>query len=271
MRSTDPSTTLPSAVQYEKIAFKAALRVSAATMPGIFAWGLVSGMAMVKSGLTIWQALGMSFFVFAGSAQLAALPLIAASAPVWVVFVTALVVNLRFVIFAAVVGPHFAHLKWYQRIWYGYFNADIAMGFFPQRFPIETAHQPAGKVGYYTGICYSNWVVWQTSAVIGILLASQIPENWGVGFAGTLALLAVLIPLTINRAALGGVIVAGVVAVAAAGLPYRLGLLVGVIAGMCVAMLIDTMMENTSADARSTSTASATTPNNVTEDNHERN
>ncbi len=242
----------------EKAEFRAALKASAATMPGIFAWGLVSGMAMVKSGLTLWQALGMSFFVFAGSAQLAALPLIAAAAPEWVVFVTAMVVNLRFVIFAAAVGPHFAHLKWYQRLWYGYFNADIAMGFFPQRFPIETMHQPAGKLGYYTGICYSNWWVWQTSAVIGILLASQIPESWGVGFAGTLALLAVLIPMTINRAALGGVVVAGIVAVAAAGFPYRLGLLVAVIAGMIVAMLIDTMMEKSVAKVETSKNAANT-------------
>lgn len=260
MLSTDTPTDTASAKRHEQAEFRAALKVSAATMPGIFAWGLVSGMAMVKSGLTLWQALGMSFFVFAGSAQLAALPLIAAGAPVWVVFVTALMVNLRFVIFAAVVGPHFAHLKWYQRLWYGYFNADIAMGFFPSRFPINTVHQPIGKVGYYTGICYSNWVVWQTSAVIGILLASQIPESWGVGFAGTLALLAVLIPMTINRAALGGVLVSGVVAVAAAGLPYRLGLLTGVIAGMIVAMMIDSMMGKATEKKRTTDAS-----NNVTE------
>jgi predicted branched-subunit amino acid permease len=260
MLPIDTPTNIASGKRREQSEFRAALKVSAATMPGIFAWGLVSGMAMVKSGLTLWQALGMSFFVFAGSAQLAALPLIAAGAPVWVVFVTALMVNLRFVIFAAVVGPHFAHLKWYQRLWYGYFNADIAMGFFPRRFPNNTVHQPVGKVGYYTGICYSNWVVWQTSAVIGILLASQIPESWGVGFAGTLALLAVLIPMTINRAALGGVIVSGVIAVAAAGLPYRLGLLIGVIAGMIVAMLIDSLMEKASEKKRSTDAS-----NNVTE------
>ena len=106
-------------------------------------------------------------------------------------------------------------------------------------------NEPAGKIGYYTGICYPNWYAWQSGAVIGILLASQIPESWGVGFAGTLALLAVLIPMTINGAALGGVIVAGIVAVAAARFPYRLGLLIAVIAGMIVAMLIDTAIEKT--------------------------
>jgi len=148
-------------------------------MPGIFAWGLVSGMAMLKSGLTLWQALGMTFFVFAGSAQLAALPLMAANAPGWVVFVTAMVVNLRFVIFAAALGPHFTHLRWYQRLWYGYFNADLMMAFFPRRFAPDSLHEPAGKLGFFTGIAYPNWCAWQVGAVAGILLADQIPQDWG--------------------------------------------------------------------------------------------
>jgi hypothetical protein len=41
---------------------------------------LVVGIAMIKSGLTLPQALGMTLVVFAGSAQLAALPLIASGA-----------------------------------------------------------------------------------------------------------------------------------------------------------------------------------------------
>lgn len=231
----------------EKSAFSEAFKLSAATMPGILAWGLVSGMAMVKSGLTLWQALGMTFLVFAGSAQLAALPLMMANAPVMVVFATALVVNLRFVIFGAALGPHFSHLSWYRRIWYGYFNADITMAFFPRRFPAETLYQPQGKVGFFTGLSYPNWCAWQVGAVAGILLASQIPESWGVGFAGTLALLAIMIPLIINVAALGGVVVASIVAVAATGLPYRLGLLLAVVLGMVVAMLIDSFLEKKKA------------------------
>lgn len=231
----------------EKSAFSEGFKLSAATMPGILAWGLVSGMAMVKSGLTLWQALGMTFLVFAGSAQLAALPLMMANAPVMVVFATALVVNLRFVIFGAALGPHFSHLRWYRRIWYGYFNADITMAFFPRRFPAETLYQPQGKVGFFAGLCYPNWCAWQVGAVAGILLASQIPESWGVGFAGTLALLAIMIPLIINVAALGGVVVASIVAVAATGLPYRLGLLLAVVLGMVVAMLIDSFLEKKKA------------------------
>ena len=227
---------------FEFAAFAEAFRTTSGTMPGILAWGMVTGMAMVKSGLTLWQALGMTFTVFAGSAQLAALPLIAADVPAWMVFVTAMVVNLRFVIFAAAIGPHFAHLPWPRRLWYGYLNADITMAFFPRRYPLETMHQTPGKVGYFTGIGYPNWFAWQIGAVTGILLAARIPDSWGIGFAGTLALLAVLVPMTMNLAALGGVVMSGAVAVLAAGLPYRLGLLLAVIFGMIVAMLIDTLL-----------------------------
>ncbi len=223
----------------EQSAFREAFKLCAGAMLGIGAWGMVTGMAMVKSGLTVWQALGMTLAAFAGSAQLAALPLIAANAPIWIVFATAMVVNLRFVIFSAAIGPHFAHLPWYRRIWHGYLTGDLTMGFFSQRFPASTVHQPAGKVGFFNGIGYPNWFAWQVGSIAGILLGSQIPESWNIGFAGTLALLAVLIPLTVNLAALAGVAVAGAVAVLAIDLPFRLGLLLAVVLGMVAAMLVD--------------------------------
>nr|NDG08092.1 branched-chain amino acid ABC transporter permease [Oxalobacteraceae bacterium] len=98
----------------------------------------VTGAAMMQSGLPLWQSLLMTLVVYAGSAQLAALPLLAAGAPVWVIAFTALMVNFRFVIFSAVIGPHFQHLSWRKRLWYGYNNVDLVMGFFPQRFPAQT-------------------------------------------------------------------------------------------------------------------------------------
>jgi len=226
----------------EKEAFQEGWRASASTVPAVFAWGVVSGMAMVKSGMSLFQSLGMSLMVFAGSAQFAVLPLLAAGVPLLVVFFTAMIVNLRFVIFSAAIAPHFEHLPWYRRVWYGYFNGDIAMGFFPRRFGPDTLGQPAGKIGYFSAISYPGWFGWQLGAVIGILLASQIPESWNIGFAGTLALIAIMIPMTNNAAALAGVVVSGAVAVLAIGLPYRLGLLLAMVLGMAAALAADKLL-----------------------------
>ncbi len=223
----------------EKEAFWDGVRISAPTMPGLIAWGAVTGMVMVQSGLSLWQAMLMTLVVYAGSAQLAVLPLIMAGAPIWLIFLTALLVNFRFIIFSAVVGPHFAHLHWTRRLWYGYFNADLVMAFFPQRFPQHTFGKPLGKLGYFTGLAMPTWCSWQLGSLVGILLASQIPREWGIGFAGTLVLLGLTIPLIINRATLAGVVVASLVAVAAAGLPYRLGLIVAMLAGIAASVSVD--------------------------------
>jgi predicted branched-subunit amino acid permease len=240
MNDTNPSAASP---DDWKAGFDRGFGLSKGVMPGMAAWGMVTGMAMVQSGLTLWQALGMTFIVYAGSAQLAALPLIAAGAPIWVVFVTTVVVNLRFVIFAAAIGPHFAHFPWLKRLWYGYYNIDVTIALFARRYPAGTAAAPEEKAGFFAGIGYSQWWAWQAGSVAGILLATQIPAEWGIGFAGTLALLAIMIPLIANSAALAGVAVAGIVAVFAAGLPYRLGLLLAVAVGMTAAMAIDGMLD----------------------------
>lgn len=229
--------------QIEKESFVDGARAVVPTMPGVFAWGLVTGMAMINIGMTLPQALGMSFLVYAGSAQLAALPLIAAGVPISVVFFTAVLVNLRFVIFSAAIAPHFTHLSLPKRLWVGYLNADVTMAIFPVRFPSTTLGQTRGKLGYFTGICYPNWTCWQVGSVLGMLLAGQIPEHWDIGFVGTLALLAITIPLTFNIPALVGVIVAAVTAVLAASLPYRLGLLIAVILGMTAALLAESLRQ----------------------------
>jgi hypothetical protein len=78
--------------------------------PGIAAWGLMTGVAMVKSGLSIPVALVMSLLVFAGSAQLAVIPLLAAGAPVWLLWATAACVNLRFLILSTQWRPYFGVL-----------------------------------------------------------------------------------------------------------------------------------------------------------------
>jgi predicted branched-subunit amino acid permease len=242
MMISDPADLAENAEQ-ERVAFRDAVRACSQTVPGLFAWGAVTGMAMVQTGLSLWQCLVMTLFVYAGSAQLAALPLIAAGTPVWVVAFTAFMVNLRFVIFSAVIGPHFIHLPWWRRLWMGYNNADMVMGFFPQRYPLHGSGNAAAKLGYFRGLFISNWWGWQLGTLTGVLLASQIPQAWGIGFAGSLALLALTIPMVKNKPTVIGVIVASIVAVAAVGWPYRLGLLLAMLAGIAAAVLTEQARE----------------------------
>jgi len=242
MSAPDPAQHMSTVTEHhDPELWREGLKTGLPTLFGIAAWGMVVGIAMVKSGLTVLQATGMTLFVYAGSAQLASLPLILAHAPIWVVFATGLVVNLRFVIFSALLGPHFAHLPWKQRLVYGYISGDLTVALFLQRFP-TTAPMP-GKLSYLQGLMFPNWLSWQTGSLIGIFLGSTIPTAWGLGFAGTLAILCITVPLVVNSAVLCGVIVAAAVSVAASSLPYKLGLLAAVVAGMLAAMTTESLLE----------------------------
>lgn len=227
--------------EVDRAAYREGFKDGLPTWFGVGAWGLVVGVAMIKAGLSIPQALGMTFMVFAGSAQLASLPLIAAHAPIWVIFFTALVVNLRFVIFSAVLAPHFAHLSWRTRAAMGFVSGDISVALFMQRYP--DVAPAAGKLAYLKGLVYPNWSAWQVGSVIGILLGSQVPANWGLGFAGTLAILCVMLPLVMSRAAVIGVAASGLVALLTASFPYKLGLLLAVLVGMAIAIVVEEWLE----------------------------
>jgi predicted branched-subunit amino acid permease len=102
---------------------------------GIAAWGLVAGVAMAKSGMGVGLAIFMSVLVYAGSAQIAALPLIAAGAPMWVVWATTLCVSLRFMAFSFHYRPYFAHLPRPQRVALSFLMGDTNFALFIRRFP----------------------------------------------------------------------------------------------------------------------------------------
>jgi predicted branched-subunit amino acid permease len=235
----------PALAQRRSAAFRDGLR---AVLPATVAtgpWGLVTGVAMVKIGLTPWEALGMSLLVFAGSAQLAALPLIAAQAPVWVILLTATVVNLRFVIFSAGLYPYFRRFALPKRLLLGYLTSDIGFAVSVQRWAAQERNDPAAargsteQVWFFLGIALGNWLAWQSLSIVGIFVGAQVPGAWGLDYAAILALVALTVPMVASRPALVGAATAGGVAVAAAGLPLKLGLVAAVLAGIAAAMAAD--------------------------------
>ncbi len=207
------------------------------TAVGIAAWALITGVAMGKSGLGQPLMVMMSLLVFAGSAQLAVLPLMSSGAPIWVVWATALCVNLRFVIFSAQWRPYFSVYPLAQRLRLAYLTADLNYVLFMRRFPNP---QPAPEqLPYFWGGVATNWLAWQVPSLVGIFLADSIPVHWGIGFAGTLALLGIAASLLNDRATAVTGAVAGCAAVAAYALPLKLNIVVAIAAAVAMGLLID--------------------------------
>ncbi len=208
---------------------------------GQAAWGLMTGVAMVKSGMSALSAVVMMLLVFAGSSQLAALPLIVAGAPAWVILATGFCVNLRFVVFSLHLRPYFIHMARARRLATGYFITDISYVLFTKRFhaPAETDEGRLAQEAYMAGSSFLNWSGWMLSSLVGVALANIIPPSWGLGFAGILCLLGIQCSLASSRLRMLASAVAGVAAVLAYALPLKLNIVFAIAVAVIVCMLAE--------------------------------
>ena len=147
------------------------------TAIGIAAWGLITGVAMGKSGLPLPLMAFMSLLVFAGSAQLAVLPLLSTGAPVWVVWATALCVNLRFVIFSAQWRPYLMGYPIGARLRLAYLTADLNYVLFMRRFPDP---KPAPEqLPYFWGGASANTMPSSDGTCQASQLVDAPPQKYG--------------------------------------------------------------------------------------------
>ena len=164
------------------------------------------------------------------------MPLIAAGAPLWLIFAAGIIVNLRFIIFGAALHPYFKDLSWGKRLVIGYLAVDIAFVVFMPRFhdaPRKGTHE---QHWFFLVAVIPSWFLWQLTSLIGISLGSVVPVSWSIDFAATLALLALMLPLATSRPIVLSILAAAVVAWVAQTLPLRLGLMAAVLVGIVVGM-----------------------------------
>jgi 4-azaleucine resistance transporter AzlC len=196
---------------------------------GVIPFGLVAGIAAADAGLDLTQAVAMSVVVFAGASQLAALELIGDDAPLAVVVVTAVVINLRMLMYSASLAPYFRDLSARWRAGLPYLLTDQAYALSVANFRSEHSYD---RRAYYLGVAGTLWVVWQLATVAGVLAGTGVPDAWGLEFAVPLVFLALLVPAMEDGPASLAAVVGGTVALAGAGLPLNLGLLAGATAGV---------------------------------------
>ena len=94
-------------------------------------------------------------------------------------------------------------------------------------------------MAYLVGNGGLNWLSWTTFSILGVVLANAIPTQWGLGFAGILALLGMLCSLASTKLRWMSAAVAGTAAVAAFALPLKLNILVAIAASVVVCLLLE--------------------------------
>lgn len=201
---------------------------------GIVPFAAVAGLAGTHNGLSVFETAAFSVLAFAGAAQIAALDLIGDNATAGVVIATALVINLRFIVYSATLAPLFEGAGWKKRIIGSYALVDHAIPLTMTR--TENWRLP-DRVNFYLGGCLAFWLTWQVCSLVGSLLGS-LPETGIVAFAVPVSFLALLAPQLTEKPKVCAAAVAALVAVACAGLPANLGMMLGTVAGLAAGLAV---------------------------------
>ena len=204
---------------------------------GIVPFGVITGVAMVASGIPPLVAMLMSLIVFAGASMVASAQLLASAAPAALIVLTTLIINLRFMMYSASLRVHFADAPLRWRIAIAYLTADNVYGLLLGRFSEHP--QDEGKLEYFIGAGIVVWAAWQVAVLGGILIGAGVPASWRLEFAAPLAFIAMTIPHLRDRAMIAAALAAGVAVIAAHELPLRLNIVAAAAVGITVGLFFE--------------------------------
>jgi 4-azaleucine resistance transporter AzlC len=215
------------------------LRDTLPFMFGSIPFGVIFGTLATGAGLSAWQTMAMSLFVFSGSAQFIAILLLGTGSGLWVVWFATLVLNLRHLLYAATLVDHVRHLSHAWRFPLAAFLTDETFAVMERRYRTQGGGPNAHW--YYIGSCIGMYVNWQWWTLVGVTVGREFPDvnNWGLSFAMVVTFIGIVVPLLASAPYWAAAATAGLVAVLANPLPYKLGLMLGALTGIVVGVLLD--------------------------------
>ena len=154
--------------------------------------GLAFGVLASTAGLSIYSALAMSVFVFAGSSQLISVGMIDTGAGVAAITMTVFLVNLRHMLMSAYLAPHLGSLKTWQQALFSYEITD-------ESFAVHSAYfrrqgvPPAAQLFAVNVSAHLAWVIGTLlGAWLGVYLTFDI-DAYGVDYALPAMFIALLV------------------------------------------------------------------------------
>ncbi len=217
--------------------FWAGVRAELPLLIGVFPFGMIYGALALNAGLSTSAAQMMSSIVFAGSAQFITAQLVREVTPGLVIVLTIAVVNLRHMLYSASLAPYLASLPTRWKTLLSYLLTDEAYATTVIHYEKEGT-TPFGH-WFFLGAGVSLWLTWQISTAFGIFLGTAIPDSWSLDFALPLTFIAMMVPVLKNHAAVAAALSAGVVALAANALPYKLGLILAALVGILIGTFLE--------------------------------
>lgn len=208
--------------------FRAALPFILVIVP----FGMLFGVAAVDAGMRLAEVMGFSVLVIAGASQFTALQLMNAQAPVVVVILTALAVNLRMAMYSAAMAPHLGRATTWQKMLVSYFMIDQSFAIAARDYEIAPDTSLREKLAVFAGACTPTCVPWVIATLAGAVLGGAIPRELALDFAVPVTFLAMVAPMLRSLPHLAAAAVSVVAALVFAFLPAGTGVLLAALLAM---------------------------------------
>jgi predicted branched-subunit amino acid permease len=202
---------------------------------GVAPFGLIFGITAANSDVPTLVAWASSFIIFAGAAQLSIIDILGTGGAAIVAIFTAIVINARHLMYSADMGRYTVNEPWWRKVMMAYLLTDQAYLISSHRF--RDPEESRGFSSFYLGGAATLWITWQVTTTAGFVLGASVPESWSLEFAIPLTFLALLVVAIRDKPGLVAAATGGVVALAAIGLPYHLGLVAGALAGIAAGVV----------------------------------
>ena len=141
-------------------------------------YGMVFGVLAAESGLDIFTAVAFSMAVIAGAAQFTALSLLQDQAPVLIVIIVGLAVNLRMALYSASLATHLGAAPFWTRAFVAYAILDHSFALADQKFQNEPDMSLPRKLAFYFGATSLVAVIGLWAQVLAPGWARAFPIGW---------------------------------------------------------------------------------------------
>ncbi len=209
---------------------------------GATPFGLLFGVLGTEAGLNLVEVMSMSVLVIAGASQFTALSQMQENAPVIMVLLAALAVNMRMAMYSASLAPHLGAAPFWQRAIAAYILVDNAYAVSAAEYEKRPDQPVDEKMSFYIGCAIPVWVFWYFSTLAGALLGQTVPPEFALDFAVPIAFLAIVAPMLRTLAHVAAALTSLVLGLLLAFLPYSSGLLIAAAAAMLVGAEIERRM-----------------------------
>jgi len=221
-------------VSGEHIAFtiKGALTGAQRALPlalSVFAYGSVFGVLARQTGMSAVEAISMSGFVNAGSAQLVVLDLWNFPLPAFTIILTTLIINLRHLLMGAALQPWFSQLSTPRKYLSAFFIGDENWALSMREF-----QQGQRDAAFLLGSGLMLFIAWLASTATGYAMGAGVsdPARWGLDFAFLAVFLALIAGMWRGKSdMLPWAVAAGVAILASHWLPGKWYIVLGGLAG----------------------------------------